>query len=74
MPRLPVVTAKQIRAALLRCGFIERQQTGSHLTLRHPITKAIATVPMHRGEIKTGTLRSILRQAKLTVSELIELL
>ena len=31
------------------------------------------TVPMHRKELKKGTLRAIIRQAGLTVEEFIEL-
>jgi predicted RNA binding protein YcfA (HicA-like mRNA interferase family) len=31
-------------------------------------------VPFHAGDVKRGTLRSILRQANLTVDELIALL
>ena len=47
-------------------------QKGSHLKMRHPDGRVVI-IPMHR-EIATGTLRSILRQAKLTIEEFLDLL
>jgi predicted RNA binding protein YcfA (HicA-like mRNA interferase family) len=47
-------------------------QRGSHLKLRDPAGKTVI-VPMHR-ELARGTLRSILRQADLTVEAFVELL
>ncbi len=74
MPSLPVISARQMRQTLNKLGFIERRQTGSHLIFRHPITRAMVTVPMHRGDLKPGTLRSILKQASISVEQLSELL
>ena len=43
--------------------------------MRHKVDKTIrVTVPVHRKDIKIGTLSSILKQAGLTVEEFRELL
>jgi len=47
-------------------------QRGSHLKPRNQVGKTVI-VPMHR-ELARSTLRSILRQADLTVETFIELL
>jgi predicted RNA binding protein YcfA (HicA-like mRNA interferase family) len=58
--------------ALEKAGFKKASQKGSHLKLKHPDGRVVI-VPMHK-ELATGTQRSILRQAKLTVEQLLELL
>lgn len=74
MPGLPVVTPRQMVRVLAKLGFVERRQTGSHRIFRHSVTGKIVPVPMHRGDLKPGTLRSMLRQADLTVSRFLGLL
>lgn len=56
--RLPVITAKAIVAILLRVGFTELRQRGSHRIFKHGSRRAIA--PMHGGDLKPGTLKAIL--------------
>jgi len=58
--------------ALAKVGFSEVSQRGSHLKLRDSTGKTVI-IPMHR-ELARGTLRSILRQADLSVEAFIELL
>jgi predicted RNA binding protein YcfA (HicA-like mRNA interferase family) len=74
LPKLPVVSARETLAALLRAGFVKRRITGGHHILRHPISRRVAVVPLHTGDLHVGTLASILDQAGLTVEEFIELL
>lgn len=72
---LPVLRAREVVAALLRADFVRHHQTGSHLVLKHPGQPALrVTVPMHGGDLKRGTLRSIVRQSGLTVGEFLALL
>lgn len=73
-PRLPVVTAEQIRRALLRAGWYEVRQTGSHLRMRHEDHEQDVTIAMHAGDVPAGTLRAIIRTMGLTVDEFRELL
>ena len=66
---LPILKPKQVVAALEKAGFQIRGQTGRHLIMyksgiRHPIS-----IPQHPGDLPKGTLRTIIRQAGLTVDE-----
>ena len=58
-------TPREVISRLKRAGFQEVRQTGSHLFLRHPDGR-LTFVAMHRGDIPTGTMRKILKQAHLT--------
>jgi predicted RNA binding protein YcfA (HicA-like mRNA interferase family) len=58
--------------ALGKGGFHQISQRGSHVKLRNAGGRT-AIVPLHR-ELAPGTLRSVLRQAGLSVEELVELL
>jgi predicted RNA binding protein YcfA (HicA-like mRNA interferase family) len=71
--KLPSVSGKQVVAALERDGFVHVKTKGSHAKLRHADRALTVIVPLHR-ELAKGTLRSILRQANLTVDRLLELL
>jgi predicted RNA binding protein YcfA (HicA-like mRNA interferase family) len=70
-PALPVVGGAEVIAALVKVGFVQVSQRGSHAKLRNAGQTVI--VPMHR-ELATGTLRSVLRQAGLTPAEFVSLL
>ncbi|MGC8890964.1 MAG: type II toxin-antitoxin system HicA family toxin, partial [bacterium] len=54
--------------ALQRLGFIVVRSKGSHLQLKKG--NLLVTVPIHNKDLKPETLRSILRQAKITIEEL----
>ena len=74
MPRLPRIKPKQLIKALKRAGFVLDHTTGSHYFFysdkaAHPIT-----VPFHNNDLKLGTLSAILKQAKISIQELIDLL
>jgi predicted RNA binding protein YcfA (HicA-like mRNA interferase family) len=71
-PKLPTTSGKALIKALLKLGYYIRSQEGSHVHLRHPRFPPL-TIPNHR-EIAKGTLRAIIRQAKLTPDKIIELL
>lgn len=74
MPKLPCISGKQLVAALKRLGYEEDHRTGSPIILRHrdPPHRRL-TIPDHK-EIAKGTLRAILRQAGISVEELLQLL
>ncbi|MGA3403690.1 MAG: type II toxin-antitoxin system HicA family toxin [Acetobacteraceae bacterium] len=75
MTELPTITASRLIRVLQRDGFFIHHSSGSHRVMKHPGRPALrVVVPYHAGDIKRGTLRSILRQANLTVDELIALL
>jgi predicted RNA binding protein YcfA (HicA-like mRNA interferase family) len=72
MPPLPVVSGEEVCRALERAGFVRVSQKGSHVKMKHADGR-LAIVPLH-DEIAFGTLRSILRQAGLSVEEFLALL
>ncbi len=61
-------SAREALAKLLRAGFVEVRQTGSHKVLRHPDGRQ-TYVAMHPGTLPTGTFRKILKQAGLSEEE-----
>ena len=65
---------KDLRGKLLKAGFYEVGQTGSHVKFARIVNLGTitATVPKHT-EIAAGTLRSILRQAGISESEFAKL-
>ncbi len=70
MPELRKVSGREAVKALERLGFRQVRQRGSHVVMirEKPEGKTGCAVPMHR-ELKIGTLRGILRQAKIGVDE-----
>lgn len=58
-------SAREVLAKLLRAGFVEVRQSGSHKILRHPDGRQ-TYVAMHPGSLPTGTFRKILKQAGLS--------
>jgi predicted RNA binding protein YcfA (HicA-like mRNA interferase family) len=74
--KLPQVTGERVVRALLRAGFVEVRQSGSHVALRHgQDPQRRATVPVHGSKpVRPGTLRAILDSTGLTVEQLMELL
>ena len=75
MSKLPVVSGREIVKLLNKIGFAVVGRKGSHVRLKRRRGKEIliVIVPMHH-ELARGTLRSILRQANLTVDGLVRLL
>ena len=73
-PRLPRVTAAQIARVLEKRGFWLARQSGSHRIYKNEAGKRV-TVPYHSGKIlHPKVLKSILRDADLTVEQFQKLL
>ena len=74
MPKSPRLTARQITAVLERVGFQLSRQSGSHMIYRNAAGKR-ATVPFHASKVlHPKVLKSILRDAGLSLEELERLL
>ncbi len=76
MPKLPQISGQKLVRALLKDGWEDIHQKGSHLKLikyHEPIGKSVIIVPMHR-VLKKGTLHGILKDAHLSVDKLTKLL
>jgi predicted RNA binding protein YcfA (HicA-like mRNA interferase family) len=61
---------REVKRKLEAAGFVEHSQSGSHVKFVRKTSAGVATaiVPHHR-EVSVGVLRSILRQAEMSVDE-----
>jgi predicted RNA binding protein YcfA (HicA-like mRNA interferase family) len=73
MPDLPHLSGKEIVRALERLGFSQARQRGSHVVMKKSTTEGAVgcVVPLHN-EVAVGTLRSILKQAKVSPDEFLK--
>ncbi len=63
----------EVARRLRRLGFeFDRQAKGSHEIWRHTRDGRKTTVPRHPGDIAEGTLRAVLRQAKISVAAFLD--
>lgn len=72
MPRLPVLRPREVVAALERAGFIFERQKGSHRIYTKGNLGVI--VPYHSKDLKPKTLKHIIKQSGLELSEFIKFL
>lgn len=70
MPKLRRVSGQEAIRVLERLGFVQVRQRGSHVVLKKQTPEGAVgcVVPLHR-ELAIGTLRGILKQAKVTPEE-----
>ena len=73
MSGLPRVSGRDCVKALGKIGYYLKRQHGSHMILRRDDPFYQVVVPDHK-ELDRGTLRAIIRQADLGVSEFMSLL
>lgn len=74
MTRLPTISGREAVRAFERLGYAVDRQRGSHVILRQiAAPHRRLTVPDHK-TIAKGTLRSLIRQAGLTVQEFVDFL
>ena len=74
MSKVPSMPYEQIIRALQREGWVVVRQKGSHIRLqKHTLTETLKlTIPAHR-PVKRSTLAHILKQARISVTDFIEL-
>ena len=70
MPKLTRMSGREAMRLLRQLGFKEVRQRGSHVILKKETPEGTigCVVPLHR-ELAVGTLRGILRQARVTPDE-----
>lgn len=75
MPELPVLSGAELVRTLSKLGFLPVRKRGSHVILKRVTSYGTSgcAIPMHK-ELKPGTLRGILRQAGVSLRELLEVL
>ena len=73
MPDLPHLSGREIIRALERLGFVQARQRGSHVVMKKSISEGNigCVVPLHN-EVAIGTLRSILKQAKVLPDDFVK--
>ena len=75
MRALPPLSGRAVIAALERAGFEVIRTKASHHFLRHRADHSRQTIlPVHRTDLPPGTLRAILRQARLSRAQFLDLL
>ncbi|MEC4679981.1 MAG: type II toxin-antitoxin system HicA family toxin [Nitrospirota bacterium] len=74
MGRLAGFKYREIVRRLKILGFtFDRQAAGSHEIWFHPIKHLYTTIPNHPGDMPEGTLRAILKQARIKPEEFLSL-
>jgi len=75
LPELRKISGTKAIIALERLGFSKVRQKRSHVVLRKDTLEGPigCVVPLHK-ELKIGTLRGILKQAKIEIEEFSKLL
>jgi predicted RNA binding protein YcfA (HicA-like mRNA interferase family) len=71
MPKLRVLSGREVIKILAKFGFEVVSQRGSHVKLRRILpdgTKQTLTVPLHE-ELDKGTIKAIIRQASRFIPE-----
>jgi predicted RNA binding protein YcfA (HicA-like mRNA interferase family) len=70
MSRMPQVGARDLVRFLKAHGFVEDRKSGSHLTLRHELSRVTLTIPVHTGcDIGRGLAVRILKDAGFDIED-----
>jgi predicted RNA binding protein YcfA (HicA-like mRNA interferase family) len=73
MPKLPVISGRDLAKVLTKMGFIMKSQNGSHIILKRETDGLRLSVPDHK-ELDKGTLNGLIKDAGLSRTELMKLL
>ena len=71
MTRLSQIKPKEAAKSLKRLGFRQSRISGSHLRLVNENGLGV-TIPLHNKPLPKGTLKSILKQADITLDQLLK--
>lgn len=71
MPPLPVISGKQAARTFERFGWMFDRQSGSHMIFKKAGVHKRLSIPDHR-VLDRGLLRSLIRDADLTVDQFLE--
>jgi predicted RNA binding protein YcfA (HicA-like mRNA interferase family) len=73
MGTLANISGKEAAKAFEKAGWTKVGQVGSHLVMTKSGQRANLSIPQHK-ELSVGTLRSLIRNAGMTVEEFLDLL
>ncbi len=75
MPKLPVLSGKDILKILCKIGYEHIRTRGSHMVLIKQTEQGKKTIPVpNHKELAKGTLKAIMAQANLKLNDLLNLL
>lgn len=67
MPKLPLISGKNMRKLLEKEGFEVIRSKGSHFVMQHPALRKKTVVPIHGNEgLRPGIILSILDQSGIS--------
>jgi len=69
MPLKLTLRSRDILRKLSHLGFMQDRMTGSHVILYEPQTGRRAVVPRHNSELPKGTVKSIIREARIELDD-----
>ena len=69
MGNFPQIKPKKLEKLLIKHDFRARHGRGSHVVFTHPDGRR-TVIPNHNKPLRLGTLKAILKQAKIPASEL----
>ena len=72
MPKLPILSAKELIKIFEKVGYSIVRQKGSHIRMHHK-TKDSITIPNHK-TIGRGLLKKVLRDSQISLDELTQLM
>jgi predicted RNA binding protein YcfA (HicA-like mRNA interferase family) len=73
MPKLPVISGREARAAFERLGWQFNRQRGSHMVLTKAGIPINLSIPDHR-ELDRGLLRGLIRDSGVNMDDFLKLL
>lgn len=75
MPKIPVTSGRKLVKVFEKLGYQVARQKGSHIRLinRSNIAFPPLTIPDHK-EVSIGVMRKLIRDSKITIEELVDLL
>lgn len=68
--KYPTCTSEEVAKVLKQLGFVTISQKGSHKKMSNGRHKVI--VPMHKKDLKKGTLKGILEQGGVSLEEFMQ--
>lgn len=75
MPKLPIISGKNLLKLLKKHGFVEVRRKGSHVFVVDANRDFSTIIPVHGNEdLGKGLLKSILNDLNITVVELVDML
>jgi predicted RNA binding protein YcfA (HicA-like mRNA interferase family) len=75
MTRLASFSGEEVVRAFKRAGWHVARRKGSHVIMEKEGFDATPSIPVHKGkDVKRGTLRSLIRDAELSVEEFLKVI